>query len=502
MTRRLRGGRDEGGVVAIVVALVAVILMGSAALAIDIAQQANERQKLHDTLDAAAHAGAYALPDGDAAAAALGFAAANDPEATPELEFYCVTSSVEPGNSGNYKVDEEDIPGSCYPGPHPYIDNVNHYPGLRCNEQICAIPCDPSLDGVTCNTVKVTDDKTVDYSFGPAIGVENGSTGSISSAACKGPCGNLAPNPMDIVVVGDRTPSMETREVITERYCILGWGGECYWWGEREREVDVNHVEGLVDGINGLLGMLNPEQHRVALGTIGRSAENPPANCLSTPSTGHNYYARGPFVPVGFSDDYLVQNSGGIGDPGVLNGSSALVKAVDCLDKSYSPAGTYLAAPLMAARQLLAGGTARAGVGKAIVFMTDGEPYERPGSPGAGYPSSSDGEVACNNAVEQARQAKQAGITVITIGYRLQDVRCKTYNGGGGSLVTTKLAAMAGTGAQSAEDQTNCDTEDDMAAENADGDLFFCAANPEDLEPIFRTAAGSLQGGTKLIKLP
>lgn len=493
MTRRLRSGRDEEGVVAIVVALVALILMGSAALAIDIALQSNERQKLHDTLDAAAHAGAYELPDGDASGAALGFAAANDPETSPDLEFYCVVSSVEPGSSENYKVDEEDIPGSCYPGPKPYIDNINHYPGLRCNESICAIPCDPSQEGVTCNTVKVTDEKTVDYSFGPAIGIDEGSTGSISSAACKGPCGNLAPNPMDIVVVGDRTPSMETEELVCRRWFI----GFCIDW----REQRVNHVEGLVSGIKGLLEMLNPEQHRVALGTIGRSSETAPANCLSAPSTGPNYISRGPFVPVPFSDDYLVQNSGGIGDPGVLNGSSSLVKAVECLDDSYSPSGTYLSAPMMASRQLLTGGTARADVGKAIVFMTDGEPWEKHGSPGGGYPYDANGQTACNNMVEQARQAKAAGITVLTIGYRLQDVRC-TRNNTSTSLVTTKLAAMAGTGDQSATDETGCRTAADMAAENADGDLFFCAASPEDLEPVFRTAAGSLQGGTKLIKLP
>ena len=62
-----------------------VVLFICAALAVDITQKSLTRQTLHDTLDTAAHAGAYALPgDGvGAKAAALAMAKANDPSRRP-----------------------------------------------------------------------------------------------------------------------------------------------------------------------------------------------------------------------------------------------------------------------------------------------------------------------------------------------------------------------------------------------------------------------------------
>ena len=58
-----RRRRDESGAVAIMFALLATVLMGMAALGVDLASQVNERQKLQDAMDAGAQAGAYQLPN-------------------------------------------------------------------------------------------------------------------------------------------------------------------------------------------------------------------------------------------------------------------------------------------------------------------------------------------------------------------------------------------------------------------------------------------------------
>ena len=58
----LQRKRDELGVVAIIAALLSVVLLMFAAYAVDIGMQVNKKHQLHDTLDAAAQAGAYNLP--------------------------------------------------------------------------------------------------------------------------------------------------------------------------------------------------------------------------------------------------------------------------------------------------------------------------------------------------------------------------------------------------------------------------------------------------------
>ena len=144
--------RDESGAVAVLVALLAVVLFVSAAIAVDITQKVLTRQTLHDTLDTAAHAGAYALPgDGvGAKAAALAMAKANDPSVVPQVDLWCVVASTGAAKT----VKSAQIPSTCNPGPAPY--DVAHYPGLRCNTKLCSIPC-VAEEGDTCNTVRAAD---------------------------------------------------------------------------------------------------------------------------------------------------------------------------------------------------------------------------------------------------------------------------------------------------------------------------------------------------------
>lgn len=462
--------RDERGAIAVVSALVAVVLFGFAALAVDLADLVNERQELHDTLDMAAQAGAGRLPaDGPGARAAVAANAhANDPSASPEVDFLCVVGAKASG--ATYVVDAAHIPLSCNPGPAPYTSAT--YPGLACNARICAIPCVPE-QGDLCNTLRVRDEKDVPYVFAPVLGVDRGRTGSLTSVACKGACGSIPANPIDLVVVGDRTGSMGSA------------------------------IRNLEDAIKALLEYLTPSQHRVALGTIGRSSSTAPATCRSQPSSSGG---SGPWVPVGFSSGYDNTDVDPPSSPPVLSPTDPLALAVECLGNASSSTGTYLAAPMRAARELLASSAARpAPVRKAIIFMTDGQPNEDT-NPGGGYPYSSNGTTACNNAVTEAAGAKSAGILVVTIAFRLDNVRC---NGSGSALVTERLATMASPrpdGRPSVDDGggvgAGCNTSAEVAGENADGDYFFCTPTPEALAPIFQTAAASISQGTRLIRLP
>jgi hypothetical protein len=474
--------------VSVLVAFLVTVLFACAALGVDIASQVNERQALHDTIDYAAHAGAFELPSGNPAGAATSLATSNDPAATPTVDLFCVVGSKLV--SGTYIVDDAHIPTSCNPGAAPYTAGT--YPGLRCNSTICAIPCF-TAQGDQCNTVRVTDEKTVPFRFAPVIGVNQGSTGSISSSACKGACGSLAPNPIDFAVVGDRTGSMSGAEADLET------------------------------AIESLLEYLTPSQHHVALGTIGRSApagsgsgNTAPLTCRSKPSSARD---TGPWFPVGLSNDYDLTDVTPPSSPASLNisggAASRLAQAADCIGNSNSSTGTYLASPMRAARELLTGtcpaalcvpGLAlRPGVKKGIIFMTDGEPNES-NNPGNSYPYSSNGTTACNNAKTEATTAKSNGILVVTIAFRLENVRC---NGGSTEKVTDTLAAMASprsNGTASVDDGggagPGCNTTAEINGENADGDFFFCTPTAAQLEPIFRTAASQIAGGIRLVRLP
>ncbi len=496
VTRTRHAPRRERGVVAIFMAVLMVVLFGMAALAVDITMQANERQELHDTIDSAAHAGAYELPNSTAQTAATTFATKNDPDSTPTVDFFCIVGSKLVG--ATYRVDVTHIPSNCNPGPPPYDETAYGTGsgvgvGLRCNSQICAIPCVPA-EGDKCNTMRVRDEKPVPFGFANVLGVPQGSTGTLSSVACKGPCGKAVANPIDFVVVGDRTGSMGTA------------------------------INSLESAIEGLLEYLTPSQHNVAMGTIGRSAvpgngvstNTAPANCRSKPSWGPDKRLAGPWIPVGFSNDYDNTDIDPPSSPAVLNPASTLAMAVECMGDENSSTGTYLAAPFRAARQLLTGTCPAAfcrpdlpvrpaPVKKAIIFMTDGEPNESV-NPGGGYPYSSDGNVACNNLKNEATTAKAAGILVVTIAFRLEGVRCE---GGGSAAVTDVLASVASPrsdGTPSLDDGggngSGCNTAAKVAGENTDGDFFFCTPDPSQLEPIFQTAASQISGGVRLLKLP
>ncbi len=472
MSRR----RDEQGVVAIMTAVLAVVLLVSASMAVDITSLSSTRQQLHDTVDTSALSGALLLPDAAAAQTqALAVAHDNDPDSSPAIAFYCIVGSM----STPPVVNPMFIPAACNPGPAPYVAG-SAYPGLKCNASVCAIPCVPS-QGDTCNAIEVADDKVTPFSLAPVIGIAQGTTGSLSAVACKGGCGTLSSNPVDIAVIADRTASMSPAA-----------------------------FSAVKSSVQEMLKVLTPSMHQVMFGMNSRSKAS--GTCVTDPASSTTA-AGAEWFPIASGSSHLFKDYLSVTTPPTLNTSSLLVKGMQCMTQS-SGLGTWIASPIDAAEEMLRTDPGRNPLAKkAIIYMTDGEPNEnatRP-RPATNRNTSSvpwgntDLKSACTNAQTAATDAK-ADVMVITIAYDVSGVHC---GGAGDPLVTTRLAAMAGPLASDDDggdgpggQPAGCPTAAAVASENADGDFFFCAAQPSDLASIFQAAAVTITGGSHLVWMP
>ena len=298
------------------------------------------------------------------------------------------------------------------------------------------------------------------------MGVNKGSTGVVTSAACNGPCGSPPSTPVDLVVIIDRTASMSNADVQATR-----------------------------DAANAVLQIYDPAVQRVALGLLGPSGTSStcgsPAVAVKASATGYGTNTTSDlskWIPVGLT---------GIGAPGYneayvdsagnLNASSHIVAAISCFDHPGGT-GTNLATPMaMATKYLQTYG--RPGVKWGIILETDGQPsYGSTGDPN---------NYTCSQANTEATAAKSAGIEVFTIGFGLDgsnNVNCPDSSGAwNGKKVTSLLASMA----TQPSDDTLCTT-----AENGDGDHFYCEPKTSDLTTVFSAVATQFAGiRTHLVQL-
>lgn len=457
----------ERGASVVIFALLLPALFAAGALALDIGKLVAERQHLSNALDAGALAGAVSLPGDPAAAktAALAYAKANDPEALPAVTFWCVVAST-----GTAKLpDVTQFATVCNPGT---------VLGAKCDLKICAIPCTPGL-GRTCNTITLTDDKPVPFDLAPVIGVDSGNTGGLAANACQGSCGAQIPNPMDIIMVADRTGSMSSSD-----------------------------RNSMVAGIKSTLQTMTKEQQYVALGTIHKSA--PTAACSSTASGD----MLGTWVPVPFSNDYNQPSAIPGAKPDLNTNSNLVNKGLNCLNKSSG--GTHLASPLKSAARYLLGKDPNNLASlpartfppkKAIIFETDGQPNESGAASGstsldvAGDVINSNGLAACNNLKAVAANAKAEKILIVTVAFGdATSARCAS----GEAYVRDVLAAAASpddSGNPSVANN-NCGDAAKRTIENSDGDYFFCAANGSELGPIFASAVNAVTKNSILLRIP
>ena len=197
-----RGREGERGQVIILFTLFIVMILGFAAMVVDIGVLRNASQNLWNSLDSGALAGAAYLPADGTSAKTVGmtYADSNYPGGLPAsrvaLSFRCLL-----GDRNNDGLpDMSDIPTTCDPGPTAAS-------AWKCARGICTAPCDPA-EGDLCNTLVLAGSVSVPFRFGGAVGVNSGDTNVVVSAACKGPCGSLPVTPVDVALIVDRTGSM------------------------------------------------------------------------------------------------------------------------------------------------------------------------------------------------------------------------------------------------------------------------------------------------------
>jgi hypothetical protein len=245
MLRLRRNRKGQRGQIIVLFELVIIICLMVAALVIDIGVLRNNRQILVNTMDAAALAGGSQLPvdasNVDAANALIAETIQVDypglPSSMYSISYRCLIGANDTG-----PLIARDIPAVCNPtnalGHAPIASDFTGAGPTRVSA------CDPYL-GDTCNVVVVSGTSITEYRLAPVVGLNQGSTGGVTSAACRGACGAAPVVPVDLVIVLDRTMSMSGSS-----------GGK-------------NKIQSLQNAAKAVLSVYNPAQQRVGLVLTG-----------------------------------------------------------------------------------------------------------------------------------------------------------------------------------------------------------------------------------------
>jgi putative Flp pilus-assembly TadE/G-like protein/von Willebrand factor type A domain-containing protein len=432
--------KEERGAVAVLAALTIVILFAAVAFVIDISRLYHERQVLQNAVDFGALAGAQELPVQGTAQAnvasqiARTVATANAPQvATAGLNilYQCVVGD----RNGDGIADPEDIPFVCGP-------TGTWTSGWTAKGSRMVHDCNP-FAGDKCNTIKLTTSNSIPYYFAPVIGINTGSTGSVTAASCKGACG-AASSPIDVVMVLDRTGSMSPGDITNVKNAAIS-----------------------------VLSYYDSAQQWV--GIVALPYGQPLNKCQVNSPQAYPAGAASLWQVTPLTKDYTVN--------GKLNMSSTIVQNINCLVRAGSPvvtvngvpngAGhTNLGDPLDAAREMLSL-QGRPTVPDVIIFMTDGEANQPVGYQPCGYLNA------------KADIAKAEGQTIFTIGYGIGTKKCSDTGGQFASKYATYNLA------ETATDSIDNAPGGCAATENKDNDHYFCTPTGADLEPVFRQVAAA-----------
>lgn len=488
-----RRGNDEHGQILVLFTLAIVVLLGFAALVVDVGVLRNNRQILVNAMDAGALAGGTLMPV-DGSASPTGASSGSQYSNANALIDLTVQANY-PGGlvlGSGYTISYKCLIGATATGSPrlsdlPLVCDISHSLGraavaadFKGAGPTRIADCRPDLMD-KCNTVVLTGNATTPYSFGRAVGVNEGNTGAVTSAACRGPCGEPPAEPVDVVLIMDRTLSMSTQDI-----------------------ADIQA------GANAVLSAFNPALQRVALGLIGPSVSGKatcpssstspvkslgyPANQVygvaQSPASNVNFFAYPTdltkWVPVGFTgtdpSTPAVAFSEAYSSNGTTSTSTTIWKAISCI-YPYTT-GTNLDTPVYMAQRFLAT-YGRPGVRKGIIIETDGTPQAGDGS----------AHYTCNAANNTAKAAKAAGIEIYTIGFGIDNAKCPTRSG---------PVCTGSTGTNSYETSAwSCQPASKLLTSMAtDAGHFYNAPDSATLIKAFESAAVALaSGGARLIQL-
>jgi Flp pilus assembly protein TadG len=401
-----RRRRDDSGQIFALVAFILVFLLAFIGFVIDMGRLYYSYRLLQSSTDAAALAGAYALPASTTAA----------------------TATLYSGVSGNK---------NAYTNL-PNVTMVTNYPMLRCLTTLTnqGLPC---VSPANANAITVQQQVSVPMTFAALIGVKAITLTATATAAMRG----SARAPYNVAIVVDSTRSMQDSD----------GGSNCS--GSRETCV--------LQGVQTLLGELSPCAASQASCTISNGqATNPvdevslfsfPAVSAATvadqycgssgsvsvqpyplPAIGATPASDPTYQVLGFLSDYRTSDTSSS-----LSTSSNLVKAAGTTGTSCSGlqdpggSGTYYAAIIYAAENLLvAQQTARPGTQNAMIILSDGDAnatqtqMASTATKSGTYPSYVN---ECHQAITAAQwAAKQGtgGTTVFTVAYGAESSGCST----------------------------------------------------------------------------
>jgi hypothetical protein len=505
MLHSRRDGDREDGQIMILFALCLVVILVFASIVVDLGVLRNNRQILVNTMDAAALAGGTVLPiDGSKALEAQN---AQDlivrtlGDNYPDLKPAPAGPAVQTDSGGVHSLTSTSATATityrCLVGidasspPKPAISRdvplvCDPHNALMHNPPVASdfvgagstrnSDCKPSL-GDKCNVVVVTGSATTRYGFGNVVGIASGSTGTIQSASCNGPCG-AGPGPVDVVLIVDRTASM-----------------------------DGNDTTNAKNAAKSVVSLYNPAVQWLGFSLLGPSKSSGGCATQLDPSVSSSSMGSATvpgalrrWVPIGLSGAGLNQN----GLPAFDSTFAQVTAGINCYDtNSY----TDLADTISEAQyELLNNG--RTGVRKGIILMTDGQPntLSSSGPYRTGYP--------CNNTDLAAQDAKSHKIEIFAIGFGLdgtnnpgcdKDTSGNWHNKTAVQLLVSVASPDGATGAASVD--RGCPGPAAPALNsNNDGDHYYCIPKSSgastDLSAIFLSAGTQLaRGGASLVQL-
>jgi Flp pilus assembly protein TadG len=371
--------RDQNGVVAIIAALSMMMLLGFAAISVDVANLVYVKSNLQASANVAALAGGQNIPTGTATATATSYGA----------------------QSGQKNVFS--------------AQTVTTTPALKCLTALTnlngtgqGIPCLTYGSQAAANAITVTQTAVVPTFFAGVLGINSV---TISAAATASSKGGAAP-PLNVMIILDTTQSMNTTDAI------------CSVPGKS----NPTRLDCATYGVQVLLGQLSPSVDQVGLmvfpGLLNASQVSKEYDCspVNLPTiANYTTAANAVYQIISSSTDYRTSASSTS-----LNSSSNLTKAVSipgvggssCSGLSaVGGVNTYYASVITAAQTALTA-SHQAGQQNVIVFISDGDANALPTNVGNGLPILNPAALnQCHQGIVAAQAATAAGTWVYSVAY-------------------------------------------------------------------------------------